>query len=652
MSNRNLILAAAGAAGPADPNFNQTVLLLHGDGTNGAQNNTFLDSSTNNFTITRNGNTTQGTFSPFSLAAGEFSNFFDGSGDYLDLGSNAAFAFGTGDYTIELWYYANGTSGDGLICTGTSSQSSNWQLRVNASTAEIVFDYSAGNSITGPSITTNTWTHIAATRSGTTVTLWVNGVSAGTATSSNDLSSQQFFIGRNRANTLQANGYISNARLLKGTALYSGAFTPSTAPLTAIANTSLLTCQSNRFVDNSSNAFAITVNGNTSVQPFSPFLPSAAYSASVNGGSGYFSANGDYLSTASAAIPTSADFTIELWIYPTDVSAGFNDTQGLVSQFTDETANRMSLAMDNGVPYLTTNGTDRITSSISVTENAWNYIALVRDSGTDTLYVNAVSGGTAASTNIQQTGLNIGRFLAGGRDRTFRGYMASLRISDNVRTITLPTAPYTNDANVDFLANFTNAGIFDNTGKNNLETVGNAQVDTSVKKYGTGSLEFDGTGDWLLLANNVNQQLGTGNFTIEFWVYLATGDTGSNRGLVAKGGASTGFLVSLNTTQKVVFTFTSSTITSTGAITTNAWNHIAVVREGTGSNQTKIYIAGTNDGTGTVSTDFNQTSVMYVGANRTGGDPMKGYIDDLRITKGVARYTANFTPPTAAFPNL
>jgi hypothetical protein len=102
----------------------------------------------------------------------------------------------------------------------------------------------------------------------------------------------------------------------------------------------------------------------------------------------------------------------------------------------------------------------------------------------------------------------------------------------------------------------------------------------------------------------------------------------------------------------VVFTYTTSTITSSGAITTNAWNHIAVVREGTGSNQTKIYINGTNDGTGTVSTNFNQTDPLYVGANRAAGDPMKGYIDDLRITKGYARYTAAFTPPTTAFPVL
>jgi hypothetical protein len=80
-----MLSAAASVDGgaAADPNFNQTTLLLHGDGTNGAQNNTFLDSSTNTFTITRNGNTTQGTFSPFSLPNGEWSNYFDGSGDYL-----------------------------------------------------------------------------------------------------------------------------------------------------------------------------------------------------------------------------------------------------------------------------------------------------------------------------------------------------------------------------------------------------------------------------------------------------------------------------------------------------------------------------------------------------------------------------------------
>jgi hypothetical protein len=84
-------------------------------------------------------------------------------------------------------------------------------------------------------------------------------------------------------------------RVVKGSGVTS--VTVPTTPLTAISGTELLTCQTNRFVDNSTNNFAITVNGNTSVQPFSPFAPSAAYDPSVNGGSGYFDGSGDGVTT-------------------------------------------------------------------------------------------------------------------------------------------------------------------------------------------------------------------------------------------------------------------------------------------------------------------------------------------------------------------
>ena len=104
------MLAACAGGGEKDPDFNQTVLLLHGDGTNGAQNNTFLDSSSNNFTITRNPATgpnapTQGTFSPFSLAAGEWSNYFDGSGDRLNSSGSVNSAAGTSNFCVEFFVY-------------------------------------------------------------------------------------------------------------------------------------------------------------------------------------------------------------------------------------------------------------------------------------------------------------------------------------------------------------------------------------------------------------------------------------------------------------------------------------------------------------------------------------------------------------------
>jgi hypothetical protein len=95
--------------------------------------------------------------------------------------------------------------------------------------------------------------------------------------------------------------------------------------------------------------------------------------------------------------------------------------------------------------------------------------------------------------------------------------------------------------------------------------------------------------------------------------------------------------VSLNLSNQLVFTYGTSTITSSGTITLATWAYIAVVREGTGANQTKIYISGTLSGTGTVSTDFTQTNNVYVGADRTAGNAFNGYISNLRITRGVTR---------------
>ena len=229
--------------------------------------------------------------------------------------------------------------------------------------------------------------------------------------------------------------------------------------------------------------------------------------------------------------------------------------------------------------------------------------------------------------------------------------MCDLRIVKGTAVYTAaftpPTAPLTAITNTSLLLNFTNAGIFDSASGNALETVGNAQVSTVQSKWGTTSMAFDGTGDWLLNIDKPALRLGTAAFTIEMWVYRSASGT---YGLVSKGTSTTGWSVSLNASNQVVFSFAASSFNSTGTVAATTWTHIAVVREGTGTNQTKIYINGTNDGTGTVATDFNQTNAMYVGADRVAGGAFNGYIDDLRITNGYARYTSNFTAPTAAFP--
>ena len=650
----------AGSGVTTDPNFENVTLLLHGDGTNGGQNNSFVDGSTNNFTITRNGNTTQGTFSPYG---DNWANFFDGTDDYLSIADNANLRAGAGTFTIEAWIYRNATGAAHTIYA-KGGASTGIVLQVT-STNVLRFTHTTTNIDSTGTISLATWTHVAVVREGTGTNetkLYINGTQDGAGTVSTDFTqTEEVRIGTDRSAAADFNGYISNLRFVKGTAVYTGAFTVPTAPLIAISNTQLLTCKSNRFRDESANAFTITRNNNATVQRFSPFSPTAAYAAGTIGGSGYFDGTGDCLVTpADTAFQLgTGDFSVELWYYATTSATSGralfgigNDASGAIQLMTKWPFGGQP---DNRLLLNATAGPQVATDTVFAV-NSWNHIALSRASGTVSIYLNGTRVGNGSFTqNITANQLVIGRSHTAKDQEYVAGYISNFRLVKGTAlysgtTITVPTTPLTAITDTQLLCIFTNAAILDNAMMAVPETVGNAQIDTTTKKFGTGSLEFDGTGDWLLVPDSPDQRLGTGNFTIECWLYLSA--TGTARGVVGKGTSTTGWLLSTNTSNAVVFTYGTSTITSTGTLSGTTWYHIAVVREGTGTNQTKIYIGGTNDGTGTVSTDFTQTNAGYVGANRTGGDPMNGYIDDLRITKGVARYTANFTAPTAAFPDL
>jgi hypothetical protein len=651
-----------------DPNFKNTTLLLQADGVgSGSQNNTFLDGSTNNFFITRNGNTTQGSFSPFSQAPGYWGTKFARSATAGDntrmlVASNAGLGLQSNNFCIEVWaYFATSYTTDGPFCANLPLAGfvadTFWfgPHSINSGKVTVyIYNYSSSTyfltETTAPPI--NEWVHYALVRSGNTFTIYRNGVSTATGTFAGSVTgaTSPLYIARSgdsSAANSSFDGFMSNLRVVNGSSVYTSSFTPQTTPLTPITNTGLLTLQSNRWVDNSTNAAAITVDtGTPSVQAFGPFAPALQWTPDVVGGSGYFDGTGDYLQTGSniAAIGT-GDFSLEVWCYPT-ASTSFRYILAIGSDSNFATG----LYTGGYAPYLYA-GAFILTSSVSTVPNAWNFVQFIRSSGTLTVYVNGVSGGSVAWTGNIAAG--IGRIGANDTPNYYYiGYQSSLRLSTVARSAVIPSAPLTAITNTSLLLNYTNAGIYDGAMKNNLETVGNAQVSTSVVKYGSGSMYFDGTGDYLVSNSGTDlYAFGAGNFTIECWVYFNV--VGSQ---VFYDGRPSG----TQTTQPaiymsgsgVLFYYANGANQITGAtLTSGQWYHVAVCRA---NSQTRMFLNGVQTGSTysdtTVYTNTAGRPIIGVDGFTVGTNPLNGYIDDLRVTKGVARYIANFTPPLVALP--
>lgn len=636
-----------------------TTLLINGEGaaaTNNANNASFVDSSASAIAITRSGSLYQGTFSPFS--ASSFSNYFDGSGDYLSIASNAAFQLGTGDFTIECWVYLTASSVNcSFIDMRNGGVSALGIVLYQQSAGNIAF-YTGGNpQITSTStVAINQWHHVAASRSSGSTKLFIDGAQTG----STYADTNSYIINAPTIGTFSDGsggnmvGYISNLRIVKGTAVYTSAFTPSTTPLTAITNTQLLTCQSSMFKDNSTNGFAVTRNGDTYVTKFSPFNGTTDYTPATHGGSTFFTTTTDMLT-----MPTNAafdfgtgDFTFEFWMWlpATGASGEGAFFSGSASGSSDFVWYQSTLRFGrNAIAWDTTS------STFSPTLQQWYHIAFVKTSGTAKIFVNGVSVASAANGNTYGSAggtVYIGRSADGSRG--FAGIMSNIRIVKGTAVYTSnftpPTSILTAISGTTFLLNGTNGGIIDQTGLNNIRVLGDAKISTAVKKYNSGSMLFDGTGDYLTIASSPLLAFGTGNFTIEMWVYFNSISGGCALYDARDSGNSLGVLIGIDGANNGPYFHVSGGTRIAGTALSNAtWYHIAVARA---SGSTKLFVNGTQ--AGSTYTDGNNyiAGIPTIGNNSSGGggtNYLNGYIDDLRITKGVARYTTTFTAPTAAF---
>lgn len=641
-------------AGSRDPNFKNVTLLLHGDGTNGGQNNTFLDSGPNNLTITRNGSVPQGSFSPYG---DRWSVAVNGSSGYLTSANNANLAIGNSDFTFECWANGNAFSTDWSTFLGRWQGSGNYGYFFAYDTdGGLTFIYSttgsaAGNVVRayGGTMTVGRWHHVAICRSAGTTRAFIDGVQVGTATSDNvtifNNNGPQTIGGVIDGVTIYHpfNGYVSNLRLVIGTALYTSNFIPSTTPLTAIANTRILACASNRFQDKSSIGLTITASGTPSVQRFSPFAPDAEYRTDRIAGSAYFSgANSNSLSVSSATANIDTNpFTVESWVYylGSNNQAWFTPSPGLPWTVVGTTLR----------VYYTTG----FLSAGPIERNTWTHIAVTRDfSNVLRVFVNGVLNSSVTTTTaFNSTTPIIGERFGNGTP--FAGYIAGFRMLIHTplytSNFTPPTSPPAVINDTRWLLNFTNANIRDNAMMNNWETVNSTQISTSIKKYGTGSI-YNPAGSSLRINSIVPNAFGTRDFTIEFWLYPSGGAGGTP--VSNWTGSGWAFLFE---GQQITFSRPTAgyavIVKDPSNITLNQWTHIAVSRA---SGTVRLFRDGVVVASAADSTSFTAAGQLSIGSLYGDGASWQfnGYFDDVRITSGIARYTANFTPPTAPLPDF
>ncbi|MDB4349944.1 LamG domain-containing protein [bacterium] len=650
-------------------NSNYTTLLLKNEETTDNQ----VDASTNALTITEYGNTTSTALSPYH--PGGYSTYFDGTGDYLSVAYSADHTFGSGQFTVECWVYMTAYEGTGFntFLMKTDGTNNDWQLDYKNGSTELRFiPYVSSSAETSAGVATatlalNTWHHIAVSRDGNNdLRLFHNGSLLKTTSYSSTIDADgdaTLEIGaRNTGGTRDRllTGYVRDLRIVKGTAVYTSAFTPPIASLTAITNTSLLSCHLPYIADGSTNGHTITVNGNTSTKRLGPY-DYLGYIKANHGGSVYFDGSGDYFQIPDGTYKDYGedDFTFECWIYPTATGQNKYITSDYASsgQMTTQT---FGLLLDNSILkcYIRVGGVNVIgglNGSTTVQLNVWHHVALVRNGNVFTLYLDGeseVSLTQSGAVNDSTNPFTIGR--AGDYPGLeYQGYVADARLVKGTAVYTAaftpPTAPLTAITNTQLLTCTNKNDIWDATSGNLLTKAGNVTggANSGTLKFGQTAIYFDGSGDNLTISDLA---MGSGDCTFEFWMYQNIAQSAAYRCMLAASTYASGIPFTIYTYSSNVQVWLSSSGSAeiSGAFTASTWHHIALVRN---SGTWTLYIDGTSAGTSTTGGSYNfaATTDWRFGENHSGSYDWDGYIQDPRFTKGLARYTSNFTPPTAEF---
>ena len=634
-----------------DPYLPNVVTLLH------MENNT---TDVAGHTFTNNGVT-------FSAAAsrisGGYGAVFTSVSPYSSLSapSTADFDMGSGDFTIEAWINPSASGSAVYIISrrqDTTYPVGCWALILVSGVPNFYStDYNnmVSAMLSGGTVPLNTWTHLALCRQGSIWSILINGIVVSTVTSSVAIapSSLPLYIGitPGYASNSFFTGYMDEVRITKGFARYPKSFD---IPQSAFPQLySLDPYISNVAVLLHFDGSVVDVCGNNTSAGTVPFATgqSGFGQCVVNDGS-----KSPPSVTLSSALGT-ADFTVEFFFNSTNVTAGY-------TIFDSTSGNKFRIVASSGTLSAMFNGHGP-TASVAVSAGVWYHLAFVRSSGTITCYLNGVSWTTQANSLSFDDLIYYVGSVPNGTAPCSHDELRITRVARYLANFTPPTSPFPNPPtlqNADpYFANVKLLMHMDNS----LEDIAGHAVTNNGVTFDAVTTKFLGYSAYhsshytsLSIANSTDFDFGSGDFTIELWAAItAFNSTGGmlvarwSIGPAPATGCDWYLYVFGGSSNQLQFGINTFTLSSTFTPQDTAFHHYAVVRSG---NTINIFIDGVLSGSGSYSSSVPYTSSQPI---RTGiwdatSSYITGYIDDLRITKGVARYTANFFPLNTPFPNF
>lgn len=627
------------------------------------------DGSSNNATPAFNGSPTVAGFSPYdhkeySGATNHYSALFDGNSDYLTYPNSTEFQLGTGDFTVEAWLYPNSIPGGGV---------NNDMTVFGHFGSPTMFFYISNNTLTptlwngsngyGSSIACQlkAWNHVAWVRESSTLKIYVNGVLGVTQASytTNFNASTAPLTGKSSANsTRYFNGYIADLRVVKGTAVYSSAFTPPTAPLTAVTNTKLLMSMSDAKVIDASQNHNFVLQGNT-------VASSGQQHFSEN--TIYFDGSNDYVDI-NQPIEGLEDHTHEAWVYPTGGDATY---KGFWSSVTATSGAGINVSKDlAGGPANTSPAL--VSFSPVVPDNEWSHVVLQRQSGVHALYRNGVLQGTSTNTvNFNTTTIRLASRYSNNTTWSLGGYMHDFRVSKGLarypyisKPVTLTQTnsgmekpdgetPTATGSNTKLLIYTTSTTTADASASSHTLTASGSVSASAGPATGMHSAYFaNGDADLITIPASADHQIYGGDYTVEAWL-KPTNFNASYNYFISKGGNSTReWAFSISASNIIVYWSQNGsndqTVNKTVTNKLGEWMHVAFTKSG---NAITIFKNGQTIGSGTFNSIYSGNGVTTMGRlwQYTGiSHSYDGYISNLRIIKGQAIYSANFTPSTTA----